>query len=165
MIVRRAVAVWVTVVSLIMIAACIPLGRWQAHRALAAEQVKIERIASLVAPVGSRPATAYRLAVYDCLLYPVGHDPYAIELCFDQRGGLVEAIDRRQLGFPPEVGTVRYEASGAPVVIPPTRLLRLFHAAGALRAHGLTNGLLPGPFADSAPKPTAAGNRLLGTIH
>lgn len=161
MIVRRATALRVALFALVVLGVCVPVGRWQDRRALAAERAKIEHIEALVAPIGSRTATAYRLAAYDCLLYPIGPDPYAIELCFDRSGRLVEAIDRRHVGFPPKVGTLRYDPAGSPILVPPARLLDLLHRAGALHGIALSDGRLPGPFADLGPTTTRAGIRLL----
>jgi hypothetical protein len=144
--------------------ACIPVGRWQAQRATAAERQRIEHIAAMVGPIGTRPPTAYRLAIYDCLLYPVGPDAYALELCFDSHGRLVEAIDRARIGYQPKVGTLRYDPTQAPIVVPPARLLSVFHGAGALRGLGLVAGGLPGPFLDTGPTPTPVGLKLLKAV-
>jgi len=160
-IVSRRVAVRAVLVVGVIAVACIPLGRWQAQRATAADRHRIEHIAAMVGPLGSRTPTAYRLAMYDCLLYPVGHDAYALELCFDLHGRLVEAIDRERLGYLPKVGTLRYDPAQAPIVVAPARLLSLFHRGGALRGLGLVAGALPGPFVDMGPVPTPAGTKLL----
>jgi hypothetical protein len=148
----------------IVAVACIPLGRWQAKRASAAERHRIEHIAAIVGPLGSSVPTAYRLAIYDCLLYPVGHNAYALELCFDLHGRLVEAINRAHLGYPPEVGTLRYDPAQAPIVVAPARLLTLFQRGGALQGKGLVDGALPGPFVDTGPLPTPAGMKLLKAV-
>lgn len=152
--VRRVaiVAIVVLVVTLLLI----PVGRWQAQRALTADRQRITRIAALAGPLDGPRLTAYRLAFYNCLLYRVGKDPFAIELCFDARGHLVEAIDRRHYGFDPKIGSVRYDPSGAPVTVAPARVLKLIQRSGGLRGVGLSNGLLPGPFIDSAPILTLA---------
>jgi hypothetical protein len=139
------------IVILVVMLLLVPLGRWQAHRALAADQHQIEQIAALAGPLGGPRLAAYRLSTYDCLLYQVGKDPFAIELCFDPHGHLVEAIDRRHYGFDPKIGSVRYAPSAAPITVPPTRLLKLIQRAGGLRGVQLSGGLLPGPFQDVPP--------------
>lgn len=154
MIVSRRVAARVALVLGVLAIACIPLGRWQAQRAVVADRHRIEHIADMVGPLSSRTPTAYRLAMYDCLLYPIGHDVYALELCFDLHGRLVEAIDRARVGHLPKVGTMRYDPAQAPIVVAPARLLTLFHRGGALRGRGLVGGALPGPFVDAGPVPT-----------
>lgn len=54
---------------------------------------------ALLAAVGdlSQPGpTSFRAEPnLDCLLYGMDADPFAIQLCFDARGNLVEAVDRR----------------------------------------------------------------------
>jgi hypothetical protein len=144
-------AVLLGIVILVVMVMLVPLGRWQAHRALAADQRQIERIAGLAGPLGGSRLAAYRLATYDCLLYQVGKNPFAIELCFDSYGHLVEAIDRRHYGFDPKIGSVRYTPSAAPITVPPARLLKLIQRAGGLRGVHLNGGLLPGPFPDVPP--------------
>jgi hypothetical protein len=139
------------IVILVILVLLVPLGRWQAHRALAADQHQIERIAALAGPLGGQRLAAYRLATYDCLLYQVGKDPFAIELCFDPFGHLVEAIDRRHYGFDPQIGSVQYTPSATSITVPPSRLLKLIQRAGGLRGVQLNGGLLPGPFTDVPP--------------
>ena len=129
----------------------IPLGRWQADRARTADRHRITRIAALTGPLDGPRLTAYRLATYNCLLYRVGKNPFAIELCFDPHGHLVEAIDRRHYGFDPRVGSVRYDPSAAPLSVAPARLLMLLQRSGGLRGVHLTGGVLPGRFIDAAP--------------
>jgi hypothetical protein len=160
-IVRDRAAARAAAVLGVLLVACMPLGRWQAQRATAAERQRIERIAAEVGPLAARMPTAYRLATYDCLLYPVARDAYALELCFDLRGRIVEAIDRRDIRGMAKIGTLRYAPADAPIVVAPARLLALFHRAGALRGLGLVDGALPGPFVDTGPVPTAAGKTLL----
>lgn len=161
MIVDRRRATPAALILSVVALACIPLGRWQGQRAAAAERHKIERISAMVGPLGARTPTAYRLATYDCLLYSVGRDAYALELCFDRHGRLVEAINRAHVGQPAKVGTLRYDPAQASIIVAPERLLVLFHRAKALRRLSLVDGLLPGPFVDTGPVLTAAGKKLM----
>jgi hypothetical protein len=49
-----------------------------------------------VGPLDQPALTGYRLeSSFDCLVYGRGSNPYALELCVDKAGRLVEAIDRR----------------------------------------------------------------------
>lgn len=80
----------------------------------------------------SRALDAYRLAPwFDCLAYSARAGPYALELCFDAQGRLVETIDRR--GVKPTIASLREQPSLATLRVPIHRLLTAFVAAGAFR--------------------------------
>jgi hypothetical protein len=151
---RRAALVGAVIVIVMIL--FVPVGRWQAHRALVADRHQIEQIAALAGPLDGPRLSAYRVATYDCLLYTVGKDPFAIELCFDSYGHLVEAIDRRHYGFAAQIGSVQYAPSAAPVTVPPPRLLKLIQRSGGLLGVRLSGGLLPGPYPDAPPVITKA---------
>ena len=129
------------VVAVVALAACVPIGRYERSRAIKAQQKKIEHIAALTR---GRP-TAYRFAdQYDCLLYRVGPNPYALELCYDGQGRLVEALDRRR-GL--HVGSLRYDPAAAPIRLAPSTI------AGMLpRVRGVPPGTMPLGFPDTGPK-------------
>ncbi len=117
-----------------LVVAAIPLGRWERAGAIRAQQQKIERIARL-APhgIGPRGLGAFRLSTtFDCLLYRVGPNAYAVELCFDGNGRLIEAIDRRNEASL-RIGSLRYDPAAAPIVVPVPRLVRLFRGIKGLK--------------------------------
>jgi hypothetical protein len=95
--------------------------------------VQNARIAKVMASVGSLTSPtldAYRMrAEFDCLIYKRGANPYALELCVDRRGRVLEAIDRRH--GEPWIGSVREERSLATNNVPRhtvDRLLKKMHA-------------------------------------
>ena len=56
----------------------------------------MEALVAVVGDVERSAPTSFRPEPnLDCLLYRVGANPFAIQLCFDARGYLVEAVDRR----------------------------------------------------------------------
>jgi hypothetical protein len=71
------------------------------------------RIANVLAAIGALDGPtldAYRVrSDFDCLLYKRGKNPYALEVCVDAAGRVVEAIDRR-FGQP-RIGSLREETS------------------------------------------------------
>lgn len=76
------------------------LGRWERARWIDEENAKIAAVVDLIGPSYlTRTLTDF----YDerewrrlqCLRYWYGNDPYALQLCFDYRGRLVEAHDER----------------------------------------------------------------------
>jgi hypothetical protein len=139
-----AVAAVVVAVGLVVV------GRWEGARSVRAEAARIDEVRAAAGPLDGSRLVGYRLAELDCLLYRDGKNPYALELCFDPHGRLVEALDRRR-GGDPRIGTLRYDPRAAPLVVPPPRLLTLFRSVGALRARSLVDGLMPSGFADVGP--------------
>lgn len=86
-----AVAVGVAVLG-----ALVPLGRWERARAARDEMAGMRRTLALVGPLDSSSLSGYRLLPgFDCLTYRRGTNPFALELCVDPSGRLVETIDRR----------------------------------------------------------------------
>jgi hypothetical protein len=103
-----------------VLAALVPIGRWERSRHADSELAGMRRVAALVGPLDSASLNAYRVNVglgMDCLLYRRGRNRFALELCFDKHGRLVEAIDRRAGGDPrvsslredPSASTIRYD--------------------------------------------------------
>jgi hypothetical protein len=91
---RRWLFVWAAA-SLVLAAVLIPVGRWErSHRAH--EQVRgLRKVLSAVGPLDQPSLDAFRhLQRFDCLIYKRGGNPFALELCVDHSGRLVEAIDR-----------------------------------------------------------------------
>jgi hypothetical protein len=74
----------------------VPVGRWERSRAARDEMAGMRRTLALVGPLASPSLSGYRvLPGFDCLTYRRGPDPFALELCVDSSGRLVETIDRR----------------------------------------------------------------------
>ncbi|MFN2628011.1 MAG: hypothetical protein ABR569_05155 [Gaiellaceae bacterium] len=71
------------------------VGRWERERWIDAQVGGMQRIERIVGPLDQPALSGYRvLPAFDCLVYRRGTNPYALELCFDRSGRLVEAIDR-----------------------------------------------------------------------
>jgi hypothetical protein len=72
------------------------IGRWEGSRHADAENSGIERVAQAVGPLDSPSLHGFRmLSRFQCLVYRRGANRYALELCVDREGRVVEAIDRR----------------------------------------------------------------------
>ncbi len=113
-------------------------------RAEGAGAVKTEQRALLAA----RAAVGDRLmhpdeAIYDpggaleCLTYPVNGNLFALELCFDAQGRLVEAVDRRSVE---RISSFRWGPQHAPFRISPQALDR---AANSVPPGVRLEGLVP----------------------
>jgi hypothetical protein len=91
---RRASAI--ALGAVLIIGLLVPIGRWERARAARAEMTGMRRAQRLVGPLDSPSLSGYRvLPGFDCLTYRRGKNPFAVELCFDRSGRLIETIDRR----------------------------------------------------------------------
>lgn len=107
------------------------LGRWEHRRQVDTQLRGLARVERLVGPLDQPSLTGYRLGpAFDCLVYRRGKNPYALELCVDRAGRIVEAIDRRSvvrhyytLRFEPTASTIRVDRAEV------DRLLRRMGAA------------------------------------
>ncbi len=127
---RRVPRRWMigAVLAIGVLVALIPIGRWERHRHVQHELAGIRDVLAAIGPLDRARPDAYRMGVgfiiqMDCLLYGRGKNPFALEFCFDGKGRVVEAIDRRGNG--PRISTVREDPSAADVTINRPKLERL----------------------------------------
>ena len=91
----RRIGIWAVAVVAVA-AVLVVVARWErSHRA--ADQSRGKRaVARMIGPLDSPALNSFRLlGSFDCLLYQRGENPFALELCVDRSGRVVEAIDRR----------------------------------------------------------------------
>jgi hypothetical protein len=103
--------------ALLVLLLLIPIGRWE--RARRADDA-MEGMRSVIAAVGELDSPSLRgfrvLANFDCLLYERARDEFALELCVDDEGRVVEAIDRRGAGDP-EIWSLRDDPDSSDVLL------------------------------------------------
>jgi hypothetical protein len=93
--VSRRLALAVTA-GIALFAVLVAIGRWERSHRAAAQSRGMREVARAVGPLDSPSLDAFRvLGNFDCLLYKRGPNPFALELCVDRSGRIVEAIDRR----------------------------------------------------------------------
>lgn len=81
----------------LVLAAFVPLGRWEGNRRAEAVTQRMAETRALIGPLDSPSLSGYRaLPGFDCLVYRRGDNPFALELCVDDQGRVVETIDRRR---------------------------------------------------------------------
>jgi hypothetical protein len=115
---------------LALAAALLVVGRWERRQQVDGQIRGLERIAAAVGPLDQASLTGYRVeAAFDCLVYRRGRNPYALELCFDRAGRLVEAIDRRTAR--PHYYSLRAEPSASTVRVDRAEVDRLLRRMGA----------------------------------
>jgi len=113
---RRRAATAVAAATVIA-AVLVVVGRWEARREAHRELNGFHVVQRLIGPLDSPTLSGFRvLPAFDCLTYRRGGNPFALELCVDGAGRVVEAIDRRtfdrriwSLQFDPAMSTDRVD--------------------------------------------------------
>jgi hypothetical protein len=122
----------VAAAAILALALLVVVGRHERSSHAADENRKIETIWRLVGPLDSPSLDAFRLLPqFSCLLYERDGNRFALELCVDGKGRVVEAIDRR--GRTPRIASLREDPSHATVRVDRAEVDRLLHKLGALR--------------------------------
>lgn len=83
--------------AVVVIVAIVVVGRWEGHCEATRESRGFRIVQGLVGPLDSSTLSGFRVfPAFDCLTYRRGANPFALELCVDHAGRVVEAIDRRR---------------------------------------------------------------------
>lgn len=137
--INRRAAVSALGVALLLLA-LIPIGRWERSER-AEEQVRgMAQVRAAVGPLESDTLQAYRyLANFQCLVYRRGANRFALELCVDPSGRLVEAIDRRS--GDPQIWSLRDDPTRSTIRLDREEVDRLMHRMGV--PHGYLPTDLP----------------------
>lgn len=111
------------------VVALIPVGRWEAARHAEEENRAIARVLAAIGALDNGPSGYRRLSIFDCLTYRRGANDYALEVCVDADGRVVEAFDRRR--GEPRISSLREDPGRATNRVQRAlvdRLLRQMHA-------------------------------------
>jgi len=121
--VRRAVAVGAVVLA--AAAALVVVARWERSHWIDQQNETIASIRAAVGPLDGPTLAGYReTPQFRCLSWRRGPRPYALELCFDPSGRVIEALDRR--AEPKLVyGSLRSEPAAATTRLDPRLASRL----------------------------------------
>ena len=146
---RRSRSRVLVVLGLVVLGvALVMLGRFERRHALDHQLAGIDRIRS---DIGMSRPDAYRLTpTFACFLYGRGGHSYALELCYDLSGRLVEAIDRR--GSTSGFWDVTYDPSEARVRVAPAKLAKVLRSLSAFDLLGTPPGVLPRGLQDNGPR-------------
>ncbi len=110
------------------------LGRWERSNWVDEQLRGMQRTRALVGPLDQSELSGYRVEPgFQCLVYRRGFNPYALELCVEPTGRLVETIDRRTSTR--DIASLRADPEAATIQLPRAevdRLLRRMHAHAAL---------------------------------
>jgi DNA-binding GntR family transcriptional regulator len=89
-----------------ILAALVPLGRWERARRADEQNRGMLMVRAAVGQLDAPSLSAFRHnQTFDCLLYKRNGNPFALELCVDHHSRLIEAIDRRDDG--PRIWSLR----------------------------------------------------------
>jgi hypothetical protein len=132
---RRRSLLALALVAVAILVVLVAVGRWERSRN-ARDQVRgMERVRALVGPLDSPSLSGYRVDPgFDCLTYRRGPNEFALELCFDQAGRVVEAIDRRTATR--RISSLRSDPSASTVRVDPQEIERLLGKMGASKSAG-----------------------------
>ena len=118
-------------VLLLALVALAATGRAEAEHRGREQSRGIARLAAEVGPLDAPDLDSYRYfsANVQCLLYRVGSDPFALELCVDEDGRVIEAIDRRTAPEP-RIWSLRDDPTRSSVRVDRAELNRLLREMG-----------------------------------
>jgi hypothetical protein len=106
----------VVLVAAVVLVALVPIGAWERERRADGESAGMRSVLQEVGPLDSQDLRGFRIfANFQCLVYERGRNDFALELCVDARGRVVEAIDRRD--GTAEVWSLRDDPSRSQVVV------------------------------------------------
>ena len=112
------------VAALLVLAALVALGAWERERRADRESAGIRAVLAEVGSIDSDDLRGFRIFVnFQCLVYERGRNDFALELCVDDDGRVVEAIDRRD--GTPEVWSLRDDRSRSEVRVDRREVNRL----------------------------------------
>jgi hypothetical protein len=120
----------VAAAALVVLVALAVVGRWEGRREATREINGFHVVQRLVGPLDSPTLSGFRVfPAFDCLTYRRGTNPFALELCVDHAGRVVEAIDRRQ--DTRRIWSLRYHPNASTDRVDRTEVDRLLHKMGA----------------------------------
>jgi hypothetical protein len=125
----------VALAALAVLGGLVAVGRWERSRNADDQLRGMERVRALVGPLDSPSLSGYRVDPgFDCLTYRRGANAFALELCFDADGRLVEAIDRRTTTR--HISSLRSDPTASTIRVEPAEVERLLRKMGASRSAG-----------------------------
>jgi hypothetical protein len=117
-------------VAIVLLGLLVVVGRWEGRRHADKENASILRIREAVGRLDRPRPTGFRiLNPFTCLTYRRGANKYALELCIDGVGRVVEAIDRRS--GTPRIASLREDPGAATVRVDRREVDRLLRSFGA----------------------------------
>lgn len=128
---RRRLLIAASASVLLALAVLAVIGRSERTSWIDSQIAGMKRTRAAIGPLDSPTLTGYRvLPGFDCLVYRRGNDPYALELCVDGAGRVVQTIDRRHGRA---YSTLQAEPTASTFRVDETTVRRLLTKMGAFR--------------------------------
>lgn len=106
------------------------VGRWERRDEARREVTGFRIVQRLVGPLDSPSLSGFRVfPAFDCLTYKRGSNVFALELCFDHEGRVVEAIDRRR--YDRRIWSLRFDPTSSTERVDPAVVRGLLRKMGA----------------------------------
>lgn len=116
--------------ALVLAVSLVLIGRWERGHEARREMNGFRLVQRLVGPLNSKSLSGFRVfPSFDCLTYRRGSNPFALELCVDRSGRIVEAIDRRS--YNRRIWSLRFDPSASTDRVNPREVDRLLRKMGA----------------------------------
>jgi len=116
--------------ALLVLGLLLGAGRRERSSEIGSQAAGMRKVEALVGPLDNPTLSGYRvLPGFDCLVYRRGQNPYALELCVDRAGRVVEAIDRRTVDR--KIWSLTFEPASSPVRVDRAEVDRLLARMGA----------------------------------
>lgn len=126
---RRSLVIAAAVVAIA--AGLVAIGRWERSSEAHREMNGFRIVQRLIGPLDSSSLSGFRvLPGFDCLTYRRGTNVFALELCVDPAGRVVEAIDRRT--FDRRIWSLRFDPSASTDRVDRAEVDRLLRKMGGL---------------------------------
>jgi hypothetical protein len=114
----------IVLIAAVVLIALIPIGAWERERRADGESAGMRTVLEEVGQLDTEDLRGFRIfANFECLVYGRGRNDFALELCVDDSGRVVEAIDRRD--GTAEVWSLRDDPSRSEVVVDRSEVNRL----------------------------------------
>ena len=121
-----ALAAGVVLVAVVLVV----IGRWEGRSEARREMNGFRIVQRLIGPLDSPTLSGFRVfPAFDCLTYRRGTNEFALELCVDGAGRVVEAIDRRS--FDRRIWSLRFDPTASTVRVNRAQVDRLLRKMGA----------------------------------
>ena len=119
---------WAVLAALaaVVVLLLVAIGRWERSDRADVQNRKMRALVAEIGRLDSPTVSSFRYlpsSDFDCLLYKRGGNPFALELCADREGRVIETIDRRD--GDPRIASLRDDRSRSTVRIDRTEFDRV----------------------------------------
>jgi hypothetical protein len=129
----RRLLIGVAMAAVALAAVLVVVGRWEGRHHARQEMRGMRKVLAAIGQLDNQTLSMYRVNVgfgFDCLLYKRGTNRFALEVCFDKPGRVIETLDRRGSGDP-KISSVREDPGSSKLHVDRALADRLLRRLGA----------------------------------